>query len=119
MGTTRLKGSVEYARTGPADDRAFLVTLAVGSAPFSLEIFGERIDGDPAKNEFRTGDVTAPLTYTGERNLTILADTLSFEIFADGGLICAARSLIADRAKGIRLTAEDADLTVTVEELGL
>ncbi len=117
--TLRFSGSVDYARTGPADNRAMAATVTVGNAPFTLELFGTEITVDPAKNEIRCGDLTAPLTYTGERNLLVLADTLSLELFADGGLIYATRSILADRAKGVRLTAENADMTLTVEELGL
>jgi len=51
--------------------------------------------------------------------LLILADTLSLEMFADGGLIYVTRSILADRSKGVYLDGEQASLDLKIEELGL
>ena len=61
--------------------------------------------------------VPAMRMYTGEKNLTVLADTLSLELFADGGLVYANRAIIADRAKGVK--ANGSDCSLIVEELSL
>ena len=114
-----VRGSAEYARRGLAEDRALLVKVKIGSSPFSLELFGETVEIDPLKNELRSGQVTAPLSYSGERNLVILADTLSLEMYADGGLVYVCRSILADRSKGICLRGKSADVDMTIEELGL
>ncbi len=99
------------------DDRALLLKLEIGEKPFALEVFGQKVEIDPAKNEFRAGDLTAPLGYTGEKDLSILADTLSLEFFADGGLVYANRAIVADRERGVTLSGSADDCAVTLEEL--
>ncbi|MBE6726029.1 MAG: glycoside hydrolase family 32 protein [Ruminococcaceae bacterium] len=115
----RIRKGVSFSRTGVSENRALLLSMEIEDGPFTLEVFGEAIAVDPEKNELRVGDVTAQLTYTGERNLLILADTLSLEMFADGGLIYVTRSILADRSKGVYLDGEQASLDLKIEELGL
>ena len=112
-------GSAGVTFPGFADDRAALVTLEIGDSPFTVEAFGETIEFDPGRNEIRMEGLTSPLTYSGERNAVILADTLSIEIYADGGLINANRGIIADRSRGIRFASRRADVSVRMEEIGL
>ncbi|MBO4355267.1 MAG: glycoside hydrolase family 32 protein [Clostridia bacterium] len=85
---------------------------------FELEVFGCRIVVSPMSNRFFVNSQEAPLSFDDaeEKGLCVVADTLSAECFADGGLIYANYLINADREKGIVInTKEGADITVSAE----
>jgi len=73
--------------------------------PFSLEVFGGKLDVNPAMNELTVQTSTAlkvppsvaPLSITEkEIDLTLLIDRCSMEIFADDGKICLTERFVCD-----------------------
>lgn len=66
-----------------------------------LQIFGRTIRFDLKKNEMSVGNNCAPISITAEkRDITIIVDRCSIEIFADGGKIymsCLNRDTLCDR----------------------
>ena len=85
------------------------VTLEIGEgcAPFVLSCFGIEIGVFPEEGRVVCPNGAAPLSYTGEKRLRVLFDTLGAEIFADGGLICMAAAQNADFGQGAVLRAQE------------
>ncbi|MGN1346690.1 MAG: glycoside hydrolase family 32 protein [Eubacteriales bacterium] len=117
-------GEVVLADAAFFGDCAADVLLEIGedSAPFVLSGFGMTIAVDPSNGGgiYTHGDCTAPLTYTGEKKLRVIFDTLGAEIFADGGLIYSTIRQVADRTCGVKLTSEgEGTIKATVSALSM
>ena len=110
--------SVQFDTTDGAVDA--VVELGEGCGAFTLSCFGMDIRIDPAAGTYTHGGCTAPLTYTGERKLRVLFDTLGLEVFADGGLVYSTMGAIADRTKPLAVSsAEAVDLRISADVLSM
>lgn len=110
--------SMDALSMGAAAD----VTLKIGSetAPFVLSVFGMEISVNPVENTYTHGNCTAPLSYSGEKTLRVIFDTLGAEIFADHGLIYSTIGQIADRSRGICIaSAGSVSLKLAVTALSM
>ena len=100
--------------------KAVSIELAFKSScpDFRLEVFGCRIWFSPESNKFFVNGQEAPLSFddADEKGFCVVADTLSAECFADGGLIYANYLITADREKGITIDAgAGADISVSAD----
>ncbi|MBO6053745.1 MAG: glycoside hydrolase family 32 protein [Clostridia bacterium] len=86
---------------------------------FTLSCYGMKIEIRPEANTIKVGDAAAPLTYSGERNLRVIFDTLGAEIFADGGLIYMTLGQTADKTQGVAIEGNVMNLTADVYQLKL
>lgn len=75
------------------------IEILDGCEKITISCFGMEIAVDPTNNTYSHGECTAPLSYTGEKNLRIIFDTLGLEVFADNGLIYSTMAKYADRSK--------------------
>lgn len=94
------------------------VEIGDGCEKFTLSCFGTDIYVNPAENTYTHGNTTAPLSYTGEKNLRVIFDTLGAEIFADGGLVYSTVGAVADRTKPLTVAGDSVNLRITADELG-
>ncbi len=92
--------------------------IAADCEAFVLSCWGMEIRVDPAAGTYSHGNCTAPLTYTGERKMRVIFDTLGAEIFADGGLIYSTIGQVADRSRGLEIT-DGAKVSVKVTALSM
>ena len=109
-GTAKVMGSFP-------DAAEVCLTLSADCGPFTLSCYGMEIAVEA--NTIRIGETTAPLTYSGERNLRVIFDTLGAEIYADGGLVYMTRGQIADKTQGVAIAGENLNLTADVYKLKL
>lgn len=94
------------------------VEIAEDCGAFVLSCFGMNIAVDPVAGTYSHGSCVAPLTYTGEKKMRVIFDTLGAEIFADGGLIYSTIGQVADRSRGLEISA-GAKVTVKVTALSM
>lgn len=73
---------------------------------FTVSCFGMEIRVDPTSGTYSHGNCTAPLTYSGEKQMTVIFDSLGLEVFADAGMIYTTMAALADREKAFILTGE-------------
>lgn len=92
--------------------------IAEDCGAFVLSCFGMDIAVDPAAGTYTHGSCTAPLTYTGDKKMRVIFDTLGAEVFADGGLIYSTIGQVADRSRGLEIT-DGAKVTVKVTALSM
>lgn len=99
-GTTEIKG----AKSGDSieiSDSAFIVKFDAKYIPGKktvIKVKGRDIELDTAKNVMTCGSYSAPVSSGRERiDITVVADTVSLEIFADGGKFYTASVLTEDR----------------------
>ncbi len=96
------------------------VEIGEGTAPFVLSCFGMEITVDPLNGTYTHGSCTVPLSYSGEKNLRVIFDTLGAEVFADRGLIYSTFGKIADRRYGVKISAkEDISVKIAVSALSM
>ena len=89
-------------------------------APFTISCFGEDIYVCPAENYFIHGGEKVQLSYTGKLQMRIIYDTLTSEVFADGGLIHSVMCMTADRDKTMTVSTEaPLDLSIYIQALSL
>lgn len=119
---TSIETSFEYFPECDLEDCGVDLSVKFHSecSSFSISCFGTKISVDPSKNEYRHGDVVAPLSYSGDMNIRIVFDTLTAEIFADGGLVYSTFKSVADRKRGLLITAsKPVELDVRIDILKL
>ena len=68
----------------------------------------------PKNGTYTHGGCTAPLTFTGERKMRVIFDTLGIEVFADGGLVYSTMGAIADRTKPLTVTSDAVQIRADV-----
>lgn len=83
------------------------IDILDGCGKFTVCCFGIEIAVDPDHNTYTHGGCTAPLSYSGEKKLRIIFDTLGCEVFADSGLIYSTFAKLADRSLGFRVLYEN------------
>lgn len=77
-----------YEALEPAPHCVNIQSKAIESGKMTVCIFGRNIDFDFENNEMRIGEYTAPISLTHNGlDVTIIMDTCSIEVFADGGKI--------------------------------
>ena len=92
--------------------------IAEDCGAFALSCYGIGITVDPAAGTYTHGSCTAPLTYTGDKKMRVIFDTLGAEIFADGGLIYSTIGQVADRSHGLEIT-DGAKVSMKVTALSM
>ena len=101
------------------EDCAAYARITSGGSESKLEIMGQTVSIDPVSNEIRAGSVCMPLTVSGDMRVSVIADTPSLEIYADGGLIHYVTGITADRSAGVTFECEKGDAEVRLDEIKL
>ncbi|MBQ4591686.1 MAG: glycoside hydrolase family 32 protein [Clostridia bacterium] len=101
---------------GETTDGAVDVYVEIGDdcGDFTLSCFGMDIAVSPKNGTYTHGGCTAPLTFTGERKMRVIFDTLGIEVFADGGLVYSTMGAIADRTKPLTVTSDAVQIRADV-----
>ena len=81
------------------------MTFPAACPDFELNILGVQIRVSPEGNSFSACGQEAPLDHGSgeEKKLCVLADTLSAECYACGGLVYANYMILAEREKGVSI----------------
>lgn len=116
--TEKLHGK-EYLQSEIPANHAVDVSVEIGDdcGEFTLSCFGAEIHINPREGVYSHGNCTAPLSYTGEKNLRVIFDTLGAEVFADGGLVYSTVGFVADRTKSLVVTGDSVNLKITADSL--
>ncbi len=92
--------------------------IAEDCSAFIVSCYGIEIAVDPVSGTYSHGSCIAPLTYTGEKKMRVIFDTLGAEIFADSGLVYSTIGQVADRSRGLEIS-DGAKVTVKVRALAM
>ena len=78
-----------------------------------LDIDGTSLEISIKDNRISYGEKSIPLTFSGEHNMRIIADKMSVEILADGGLIFSCMELLCrDEKRSISVRGGNADISL-------
>ncbi|MBE6607819.1 MAG: glycoside hydrolase family 32 protein [Ruminococcaceae bacterium] len=103
------------------DDSAYMFKLSgklLSENTVKLSFFGKDIECNFKENKISLGQLTGPITYSGEEfNITVVVDRCSIELFSDNGRVYITECTVADR--NMREFSVSADKDCVIDNIEL